>query len=576
MPAGEYLDYEAKGIAQLLQHQQLEVPMYQRSYSWRTFESPDADADGSGSQVQEYWEDLVLGFRGDKPYFLGTVVLAEESTTTGRKAVIDGQQRLATTSILMAAVAAAYQSRGEEDFAASVHQDFVAKFDRAVGIEQPKLILNSEDREYFERVVIRKESATSTCESQRLLGDAWKFLQGAVEAFCDEAGASWLTDLTEFQRYVETKAQVIAITVATTADAYLIFETLNDRGADLTVADLLKNYLFSRAGARLDEVRDAWVMTLNNLDTPRVGNRRFNLFARHFMSSRRGPVRERELYVRIKEAVSDPAQAVAISKDMQANSRLYNALISVESDVWSEYSEKTRQAAEILVELNLERYRPLLLAALDTFDASEIERLMPAMVSWSIRGLAVGVFGGGVAESAFCSAAVEIRKGNLRTVVDVLSHDPIDRLIPYDSQFRAALLEWRVTKGSLARYVLRALEQTARDEPQPELIVNPDVEQVNLEHILPKSPKEDEWPKFNTDDQRLYVYRLGNLALLAKGANGRIGNKPWSVKKPILEASSLVLTKEAGASKNWTPQAIQQRQQRLTDLAVKTWPRSPA
>ncbi|HVE45878.1 MAG TPA: DUF262 domain-containing HNH endonuclease family protein [Acidimicrobiales bacterium] len=577
MPTGDFLEYDAKGIAQLLAQEALEVPMYQRSYSWRSHGAADGDEDdGSGAQVFEYWEDLQQGFRSSRPYFLGTVVLSGEGATAGRKAVIDGQQRLATTCILMAAIRDAYRERAEEQYATSVHGDFVAKFDRNVGQDQPRLILNSDDREFFEKAIVKGQAGVSpTGESQRLLASAWEVLQSRVREFCDSAGVSWKPDLDRFSEYVNKEAQVIAITVATAADAFLIFETLNDRGADLTVADLLKNFLFSRAAGRLDEVRDSWVLTLNNLDTPKVGNRRFNLFARHYMSSKRGPVRERELYARIKEEVNDPAGAVGMAKALQANARLYNALISIESEVWSDFSESTRQAAEVLVELNLERYRPLLLAALDTFTPSEIERLIPTMVSWSVRGLAAGVFGGGVAEAAFCRAAVDIRAGKVTTTESVLGHEAIDRLIPNDRQFEIAFSEWRITKGSLARYVLRALELERRDVAEPELVVNPDVEKVNLEHILPKSPKATDWPQFTDDDIRAYTYRLGNLALLQKGANGRIGNKPWSTKRPILKNSQLVLTQEAAVPLDWTTDAISDRQAQLAKLAVRAWPRKP-
>lgn len=577
MPAGDFLEYDAKGIAQLLAQEALEVPMFQRSYSWRSHEASEGDDDdGSGAQVIDYWGDLQQGFRSGRPYFLGTVVLSGEGASPGRKAVIDGQQRLATTCILMAAIRDAYRKRNESQYASSVHGDFVARFDRNVGQDQPKLILNSDDRDYFDKVIVQTSAGVKPVgESQRLLAGAWGLLQNRVNEFCEDAGGSWKADLDRFADYVEKEAQVIAITVATAADAFLIFETLNDRGADLTVADLLKNFLFSRARNRLDEVRDGWVMTLNNLDTPKVGNRRFNLFARHYMSSKRGPVRERELYARIKEEVTDPASAVSMTKALQANSRLYNALISIESDVWGDFSESTRQAAEVLVDLNLERYRPLLLAALDTFGPAEVERLMPTMVSWSIRGLAVGVFGGGVAEAAFCGVAVDVRAGAVTTTEEILANEAIDRLIPSDRQFRAAFSEWRITKGSLARYVLRALELERRGDPEPELVVNPDVEKVNLEHILPKSPKPEDWQQFTADDQRAYTYRLGNLALLQKGTNGRIGNKPWSVKRPILKDSELLLTHEAASSKNWTTKAINNRQLQLAELAVKVWPRKP-
>lgn len=578
MPTTELLEYDSKGIAELLQEQFLAVPTYQRSYSWHIRETADAsgeDAD-SRAQVVEFWDDLQRGFNQGKAHFLGTLVLSSEGATAGRKAVIDGQQRLATTCLLMAAIRNAYRENGEDQYASSIHSDFVAKFDRSAGRDQPKFILNSDDRDFFDLVVVQQQPAIQpTGESQRLLRDAWLYLQGCVKKFCDEAGTSWKVKLDHFSSYLQKQAHVVAITVATEADAFLIFETLNDRGADLTVADLLKNFLFSRAQERLDEVRGAWLLTLSNLDIPKVGNKRFNLFARHYMSSKKGPVRERELYARIKEEVNDQAGAVAFGKDLQINARLYFALISLDSDVWSEYSEAARQAVEVLVDLNLEQSRPLLLAALDAFSKSELERLLPAMVSWSIRGLSAGKLGGGAAEAAFCGAAQQIRAKNVTTVEGILAEQTMDALISSDRAFRADFAEWRVIKGSLARYILRVLELEERGDPEPELVVNRDVEQVNLEHVLPKSPKSNEWTSFTEEEQRLYLHRLGNMALLQKGPNGRIGNKPWSTKKPILANSALQLTRNAALAPTWDVNAITTRQEYLADLALKAWPRKP-
>jgi hypothetical protein len=70
-----------------------------------------------------------------------------------------------------------------------------------------------------------------------------------------------------------------------------------------------------------------------------------------------------------------------------------------------------------------------------------------------------------------------------------------------------------------------------------------------------------------------WAYRVGNLSLLAVGPNGKIGNKPWTVKKPVLEASSLTLTKLAGEYDDWNHEAITDRQAKLAELVVETWPR---
>ena len=72
-----------------------------------------------------------------------------------------------------------------------------------------------------------------------------------------------------------------------------------------------------------------------------------------------------------------------------------------------------------------------------------------------------------------------------------------------------------------------------------------------------------------------YVQRLGNMCLLAKGPNGRIGNKAFPAKKPILSASALTLTNTAGANIDWTKAVIGSRQTELAKLAVETWPRKP-
>jgi Protein of unknown function (DUF1524) len=63
-----------------------------------------------------------------------------------------------------------------------------------------------------------------------------------------------------------------------------------------------------------------------------------------------------------------------------------------------------------------------------------------------------------------------------------------------------------------------------------------------------------------------------HLALLSKEPNGRIGNRSYYVKRPVLARSHLLLTKGAGQETDWTPETITRRQERLAELAIKTWP----
>src|SRR5262249_16898164 len=102
-----------------------------------------------------------------------------------------------------------------------------------------------------------------------------------------------------------------------------------------------------------------------------------------------------------------------------------------------------------------------------------------------------------------------------------------------------------------------------------------DEEKVNLEHVFPRNAKAEDWPAFKDVDPGEWSGRLGNLALLQKSKNTKIGNKPFSAKKPILAASVLLLTKMVGDEDDWTPETIQARQNELAALAVEVWPVEP-
>src|SRR5207244_7866973 len=110
-------------------------------------------------------------------------------------------------------------------------------------------------------------------------------------------------------KFLRKHLLAITVVVRTESDAFLIFETLNARGAELTIGDLLKNYLFGRAGDRLEAVKGGWLASLAALDIS-AENDLFITFLRHYWSSKYGAVRERDLYRSIKDRVTNSTQAV--------------------------------------------------------------------------------------------------------------------------------------------------------------------------------------------------------------------------------------------------------------------------
>src|SRR5258708_34611960 len=133
-----------KGIATILHHMQLMVPPNQRSYAW------------TDSHVRTLYEDLSSAIsKGNEAYFLGTMVLAQGEAD--RLEGADGQQRVATTSILIAAIRDHLEIEGgvaEKKAANSLTGDFLLKYELKSGENIPKLQLNYEDNEYFSRRIL--------------------------------------------------------------------------------------------------------------------------------------------------------------------------------------------------------------------------------------------------------------------------------------------------------------------------------------------------------------------------------------------------------------------------------------
>ncbi len=563
MPNSTVFDFNPDAIGHVLTDRRLAVPIYQRSYSW------------DEGQITDYWSDLSGALAdGNSQYFLGNIVLSEEGTE-GSYTIIDGQQRLATTLILLAAVRNEYRRRGDDRRAQIIQGQYVAVADLSTSEDRPRLQMNSDDDPYFHAVIINgenPESVPALHSSHTLIRKALEYFEKQIGRVAEVASTGWEDRIHSWVQFLAADARIIVVDVPTEADAFLIFETLNDRGADLTIADLLKNYLFGRAGSRLDTVRDAWITSLGALEMS-AEDSLFTIFLRHLWSSKYGATRERELYKSIKDNIASQAQTVAFSQELKSSARNYAAILSSDHEFWSGTGTATKTNLETLTRLNLEQMRPLLLAAMQHFTNEELKRTLKALVSWGVRGLVVGGIGGGKTERAYCQAAVKIRSGEIKVANELVT--ALSEIIPTDEEFKANFAKVRVTKNKLARYYLSALERTENAQPEPELVPNQDEEQVNLEHILPQSPAAGDWDQFTVDEQRAWVYRLGNMALLSKGPNGRIGNRPWSDKKPVLGTSALSLTNQAAQEDDWTTEVIDKRQQSLAALAVRTWPRNP-
>lgn len=345
---------------------------------------------------------------------------------------------------------------------------------------------------------------------------------------------------------------------------------MNDRGLRLSAADLLKNYLLGRSDNRVQETHTHWLTMVGALET--ISDDEIVVtYIRHLWISRNGHVRTPKLFETIKQEIKSKQRAVSFAAELSETAPQYVALQNPGHEWWNAYDPSVRKHVDTLTRLGMAQIRPLTMAVLHVFGNADIKNFMLMAVCWSIRFLIAGI-PSGTLEGYYGRYAVEVFAKKIKTNKELWK--AMGPFVPDDETFRSAFSTARVSTAHIARYYLRALQQKADGESEPQYVPS-DGGEVNLEHVLPQSPS-DEWEEVDSETAESHTKRVGNMVLLQASQNQILGNKSYEEKKPILSASAFSLTREAASNLKWGKDEINARQKRLAELALKTWPHKPS
>ncbi len=305
MTSLQQIHIDLEGIAHVLADNRLRVPAFQRSYAWEE------------THVNDLMQDLTQAIQsGSQEYFLGSIVVSTEHA--GSLEVIDGQQRLATITIVLTRIRDYFVAQGEHSRADTLESEYLFKRDLRTQEAVSRLTLNEIDNDYFQKTVLsRPGSQDRSMTPSRISHDRLQGAAATVERHIKSLTATTKTPvdvLLDWIDYLRQNTRIILVKVPDDANAFTIFETLNDRGLDLAISDLLKNYLFYRADNRLPEVQTAWSAMLGALSA--VGSDTSVVdYIRHYWSSIYGATRERELYSVIRKRITSKQAAVDLSHE---------------------------------------------------------------------------------------------------------------------------------------------------------------------------------------------------------------------------------------------------------------------
>jgi hypothetical protein len=539
------------------------VPPYQRDYSW------------SEEQWEDLWNDLMdLRSDRDEPHYLGALVVEEQDDR--EFLIIDGQQRLATLSVLSLAVIERLEAMADEGIEEEANRErarelrnrFIGEKDPASLTESSRLYLNETDDAIYQDYLVQNREPRNPRRLPRSNRLLWECLVGFRKR---------LDKLTELRRdgraiaalLSETMARqllFILITVDDELNAYTVFETLNARGLELTTTDLLKNFLFSRVrvAADLKALQRRWRALMDTVE-----QERFPELLRYHMLCELPKVRSQRLFKLVRGRVKTGDDVFGLLDELERRAELFVAVGDPNHGYWVDLPA----AKPYIRELTLFRVRqmmPLLFAAWESFSPDNFVSVLRMVSVLLFRYTVVSSRNPSALEAAFHYAAKPVADGEVTTPAGVF-----ERLKPNyvdDAKTRQDFSSLEVgtsgRKRRLAKYILARLEADASDRA-----CDPDTDPGTIEHILPENPT-DEWEEtFDPARWDTSVYRLGNLTLLESAANRSIGNAAYRDKVSAYGGSIYAISREIPrmAPEEWTPALLEARQSRLAARAVHLW-----
>lgn len=541
------------------------IPRFQRPYSW------------DRENVGEFWEDAILA--DDPDYFIGSFVLYKAKDDHDLLFVVDGQQRLTTITLLLAATRDALHDLGFPALAGAVQklierEDINSELRFVLDSETPYPFLQEGVQKYGE-----KAPTVKLGPEQEAIGAAYSFLRDKI----DRALASVESDTTipENTKTEKKKTkllnirdrvlrlQLITVQLGAEDDAYLIFETLNTRGKDLTVSDLVKNHLtrlMRPTHKGVDSVKDKWQGILEDFARSET-DININRFLHHSWLSRKHYTTEKKLFKEIKRTV-DKKAAQGFLNELHQDSALYRQVVDPNSYKWP---KQERSLAESLRALNIFRVVqpvPMLLAILRDYRGEKITlkqaaTVLQRMEDFHVQFTAVTAqrTGGGTAFMYASSARQLIEALDKNEKQRILSEfsDKLRERVPSQAEFEAGFMNiWFTDENTrarqLVRYLLRRLYTHMRASPEPNF------DTFSIEHLAPQNSKAR--PTVSPDS----VGAMGNLLFVCEKINNQLKNIDPMTKLSKLKEQDYPLDNELKSAEEWTDNAIEKRTKALAAL----------
>lgn len=552
---------EAKLLAFLKKSPQFVIPIYQRTYSW------------TEKECRQLWDDIIRTGKNDaiSVHFIGSIVYIEEglsnNTVQSPQLVIDGQQRLTTVTLLIAALAKALgDEEPVEGFSARKLRNYYLLNPEETGERHYKLLLSQTDKASLTAIVGERDQPEE--HSIRVTQNFGLF---------EELIAGRKDDLSAICNGL---AKLVVVDISLTRDQdnpQLIFESMNSTGRELSQADLIRNFILMGLEPLLQtRLYENFWRPMEIAFGQEAYNTHFDGFMRHYLTVKTGEIpRLDEVYEAFKEharsigAIDDGVEPLV--KEIRDYARYFCAMA-----LGGETNPNLKLAFHDLRELKVDVAYPFLLElyhdyAGELLGQDEFIEVIRIIEAYVFRR-AICAIPTNSMNKTFATFTKSLKKD--RYLESVMAHFltlPSYRRFPKDEEFERDIQTRDLYKFRSKSYWLRRLENFGRKE-------RVSVEEYTIEHIMPQN--EDlslawqtalgpEWQRV----QEEWLHTLGNLTLT--GYNSEYSDKPFAAKRDMdggFKESPLKVNAGLGTLDEWNETAIKERAGQLALKALDVWP----
>ena len=522
------------------------VPVYQRNYDWDNI------------QCEKLYQDIIKSNEKNCQHFTGTIVYIDDvngGSGLNEVLIIDGQQRITTMYILLKAL---YDASKNISIRVESEIEEVMFNRHCEEIYKVKLKPVKTDNEQLTLLI--KDKIDEMNRNSNVYKNYVVFIKLIEESLSKGLEINDILNGIKKLEIVE-----IILDKLQGDEPQKIFEPINSTGLELSLADLIRNYLLMDDVKQEKLYEEYWLEIEKNVGYRNLGD----FFINYLNSQISGSVNSKNAYRLFKEHCENnnlSHEDVLIS--LKRTSKYYGAFIGENNC----YSSSVMEYLNAFNTIKQTTVIPLIFRIFDDYENKHINeevlcKLLSYLLTYFVRtnaceinknmakfmkSLYSRVIDGSDYDNYFEKVAIFLN--------DIRANDRM----PTDKEFKEALIYKPLYKKNICKYLLSVIENSTKEHI--------DVSNLTIEHILPQKENAAVWKKEVGENYssvyEQYLHTLGNLTIT--GHNSELGTKSFAEKKRIIRDNSKanILNKSVLSADSWNEKSILKRAESLADILV--------